>query len=939
MITRFGGLHMLGPANGALVADSGSLTGRRAAVPRSTAAELIAEPVYAQPGTPGDPDDWPFAARCAELDRIRAALARGRSAVLFGKPGVGKSTLLRAALEQAATGNTAVAKVVAARPDTASESLDAWLGTHRTSSEDRAGGGAHTQESADDRRMVLGVDNAHLLNSASAERLHHLAAHYRLTLITTMRSSASLPEVINQLWVDRLAERIDVEPFDGSGVTDVLRAKLGGQVDARTVARLHQVTVGNAQFLRELVDQALAEGSLRLAGGVWQWSGLVGTAGRLVDVVRLRLGDLAPQEAELINMLALAGSLEVDLPVVASLGQVAESLNQRGIAVTERIGRTLRLRLAYPLYNEVMVATMPELTARRLRIRLAEVLEQVGTHNQHDKLLAQVLRIEAGQAIDLDWLLAAAKTASKRADFVLVERFTRPALHHCGDDIAAVEVALLLGHALAEQGRFAEVESTLAAVSTTVPAARAELARVRARNMATRLYRADAALAILDEVIGVLPAADAWLLYATRAYVGILADRLADVLATGTALLAGQAPESALSQALVPAMAFVSDAMGDSRTTVELLKWCRPALPGWADRSWCAHQVATAQAAFLMGHRGDLVAALNRLHRRPIDDSEPSVSLRVTLLRAQLNRSTGRFADAIDKFRTAYEFSDARTWFTSRSWILAQLAGTLAEAGQLDGAMRMLAEARSLHDTVVPCSIDGDGVALETVVVLAHSGERAKAVTVARELAERCSSAGRLTQAIAALHLAARLGDARAVLDRCTTLASNVNALVPRAYADHVRALALNNGDALAHAADRFAVLGLIPLAAEAAAQACAAHRTLGRRKKMRTMATRCHELLAQFAGTLPVWVRADPLPPAQHSVLTEREREVATLAAKGLSNRDIASRLVVSVRTVENHLQRAYGKLGIASRAHLALSLCGPLSAPQGIVVNCPVR
>lgn len=906
-------------------------------IPRgSTAAELIAEPVRAEPGTTGGADEWPLAARCAELDAITAALARGRSVVLFGKAGVGKSRLLRAALEQAATGGAAVAT---ARPDTAAGSLDAWLGEHRVSSQDRAGGAARTQESADGRRMVLGIDDAHLLNPASAERLHHLAAYRRVTLITTVRSSAAAPEVINWLWVDRLAERVEVEPFGAPGVGEVLRAKLGGHVDVRTVTRLCAVTVGNAQFLRELVDHALAEGSLRLFGGVWEWSGLADTAGRLVDVVRLRLGDLAPDEAELVNMLSLAGSLGVDLPVVADFGQVAESLNQRGIVVAERIGRTLRLRLAYPIYNEVVVATMPELTARRLRIRLVEAIEHVGTHNQHDKLLAQLLRVEAGQVIEPVQMLAAAKTANELADLVLVERFTRLALHHSGDAAAAVESALLLGHALAGQGRFTEVESTLAGVSATVPpAARAELARVRATNMATRLYRADAALAIMDEVIGALPAADAGLLHATRAYIGILADQLADVVATGTTLLAGQPPESALSQALVPAVAFASDAMGDSRTTVALLKRCQPALAGWADQSWCAHQVATAQAAFLMGRRGDLAAALDRLHQHPIDDSEPGVGVWVTVLRAQLNRSSGRFADAIDKFRTAHELADARDWFASRSWILAQLAGTLAEAGQLSAAVRTLAEARSLHDTVAPCSIDGDGVELETVVVLAHSGERAKAAAVARELAERCSSAGRLLQAIAALHLAARLGDARAVADRCAALASKVSALVPRAHADHVRALAGNDGDTLAHAADRFAELGLIPLAAEATAQACAAHRAVGRRRKMRTTAAKCHELLAQFAGTLPVWVRADPLPAAQHSVLTERESEVAMLAAGGLSNRDIASRLVVSVRTVENHLQRVYGKLGIATRANLALSLCGQLSAPQGIAVPPPL-
>jgi DNA-binding NarL/FixJ family response regulator len=51
---------------------------------------------------------------------------------------------------------------------------------------------------------------------------------------------------------------------------------------------------------------------------------------------------------------------------------------------------------------------------------------------------------------------------------------------------------------------------------------------------------------------------------------------------------------------------------------------------------------------------------------------------------------------------------------------------------------------------------------------------------------------------------------------------------------------------------------------------------------------------------------------------LTPREREVAALAAAGLSNRAIAERLVLSRRTVENHLQHVYGKLGATSRVEL---------------------
>ena len=52
---------------------------------------------------------------------------------------------------------------------------------------------------------------------------------------------------------------------------------------------------------------------------------------------------------------------------------------------------------------------------------------------------------------------------------------------------------------------------------------------------------------------------------------------------------------------------------------------------------------------------------------------------------------------------------------------------------------------------------------------------------------------------------------------------------------------------------------------------------------------------------------------------LSTREREVAILVAQGLSNRDIAERLVVSERTAENHVQRLLNRLGLRSRTQVA--------------------
>ena len=57
-------------------------------------------------------------------------------------------------------------------------------------------------------------------------------------------------------------------------------------------------------------------------------------------------------------------------------------------------------------------------------------------------------------------------------------------------------------------------------------------------------------------------------------------------------------------------------------------------------------------------------------------------------------------------------------------------------------------------------------------------------------------------------------------------------------------------------------------------------------------------------------------------SGLTPTESRVAGLVAQGLSNKQVATELVVSVKAVEAHLTRIYAKLGVHSRAELVRSL-----------------
>src|SRR6202023_1936060 len=55
---------------------------------------------------------------------------------------------------------------------------------------------------------------------------------------------------------------------------------------------------------------------------------------------------------------------------------------------------------------------------------------------------------------------------------------------------------------------------------------------------------------------------------------------------------------------------------------------------------------------------------------------------------------------------------------------------------------------------------------------------------------------------------------------------------------------------------------------------------------------------------------------------LTTREREIAVHVASGLSNREIAARLVISKRTVDAHVNHIFAKLGLSSRVQLTIWL-----------------
>ncbi|HEX2284550.1 MAG TPA: helix-turn-helix transcriptional regulator, partial [Mycobacterium sp.] len=95
--------------------------------------------------------------------------------------------------------------------------------------------------------------------------------------------------------------------------------------------------------------------------------------------------------------------------------------------------------------------------------------------------------------------------------------------------------------------------------------------------------------------------------------------------------------------------------------------------------------------------------------------------------------------------------------------------------------------------------------------------------------------------------------------------------------------------------------------------------RDRGRRGSSLTAAAMAQRLAAETgADTHALRASVTELP------LTERQREIVTLAARGLSNREIAEQLVLSVRTVEGHLFQASLNAGVNTREELIALLHG---------------
>jgi DNA-binding CsgD family transcriptional regulator len=276
----------------------------------------------------------------------------------------------------------------------------------------------------------------------------------------------------------------------------------------------------------------------------------------------------------------------------------------------------------------------------------------------------------------------------------------------------------------------------------------------------------------------------------------------------------------------------------------------------------------------------------------------------------------GRLATARRYYAEAAGLAEASHFVGPRRLALSGLALACAMLGDADGAAEVLAE-RDVGPSF--CFREPEQELADAWTAFA-SRRPVEAAERFRDAAARAASTGHRTIESWLLHDLVRT-NGEDISARLRELASACDSPLVSARARHAAALRSRNASELAGVASDFEAMGAMLLAAEAASGAAEAFDRAGDRRSATAALRRAAELAAACEGAAtPALFRARPAVP-----LSGREREIVRLAAEGLASKDIANRLFLSVRTVNNHLQHAYTKLGVTSRAGLAEALGSP--------------
>lgn len=744
---------------------------------------------------------------------------------------------------------------------------------------------------------LLVVDDAPLLDDASASSLYQLLRVFGVPALLTARDEHPLRGAVARLLHEGLVSLTELGGLSLEQTHEALRRRLDGAPSPDSLARVHRLTRGNPLFLRELT--LAAERVDQLRPGPF---GIEIVEARLPDhilaTVAERLTELQPEQRVFAEMLAVAQpwSPAATRPEETA---IAQDLVDAGVVSPVDGTGSGYLHLAHPVFAEALLAGLDARTRAARQRTAAQRLRALGDPSSH--FLAVSLEEAAAAADGLagpstDDLVWASRTAHAMGEHEHALRFA--------DRVLAVELradaALQRASALSALGSFDEADVAFAAAAEAagdeetiglIHLRWGQHTAVRRHEPATAVARVSDVLATATPAVRALVQHDLakWRLMAGDA------DALegdVDPAATGPAALTAM-----IGSAMIATMA---GRVTEGRLAVEA---------GRALADQYTHLVPFGGSlldlsAFLaLVGDGRIAEAREQVenHRmEPFTDSAGIWSYSLALIHAH----AGRLHDAMPLAALAIDQLRWRDFTGLVGPAIALHATISAQTGAAGSALASLAEIAASLGADVKVLLQA---AEAEAWIAAVEGEPGSVGEIIAPAVRRGVDLGHHVLAALSATVAIRLGAAAAVRDDLERAAAESDS----ALVTLVARLATAVG-----ARDVTAILDLAP-ALERAGVIAVAHDAL-RDAAGWSGSPLARQALAQARGLERLIVAPGGATRNAVAGLTEREWEIAQAAARRERSREIAQRLGVSVRTVDNHLASVYRKLGVAGRPEL---------------------
>lgn len=890
--------------------------------------------------------EWSVAARGREMARVKEALARPDvlGVVITGAQGVGKSSMGRLVvssldnnpyvihLRSASTGESVpygcFSFMLARLPQKYLASPTGIL----------QGITAMIREDAGDRDVILVLDNPGGTDEMSTGVLMNILLTGAARIVAIAQQPSDLPVDFHWfLQEGRLAE-VQLETLGHEQTAEVLGTMLGHRLTAALVSRLHTVSGGNPLLLESLVAEQRAAGNLVLVNSVWTLRGELDleSAHGLEEVVRARWTRESPEAREIIEMLACARK--------ARLGRLAALYDTKTLADMEEAGlisvdaspeRWTSLRQQYLADIVRSWLTVPR--RRQLRAALLDGQEpDAAEMSVQEVLWYAALSHDAQVPLSPAHALAAARAAVRRFDPLLALK--------CAEGIQRSDPEWVAGQCRKADALIlrAEYDRALAEVEDV---SREQIERLSAVELAAYFAaranalrwvpgRAGDGSAAIREGRERLDAlrhrhtgdhenpgihenpeiqeqlADAGRRldleeYAHAAYLGdyrAVIDRL-------EAASADREPahlEHSIACGVILIEAYtVTGRELDALRLVEFVAQRMESLPethGLRD-----HFRLTAFCANLLA--GQWRSCLRLLGSGPLA-SPSELQYRGAVLELAVgmaNLFAGRGDKALDSLLPAVAQLEHRSIMGLLQLAYAATAFAYAQLGDSPNAYSYLAMEGGAGATGAFLSDRGREFCSDMARRwLGEPEARERLIAAAKE----DLALGRYTTA--GLNLVGATVNGRDEDFRLMEeIAGHRQGPLARLSALMAKGCLGQSPRIMMEAADLAASLELDAMEARCVALALDYSRSVADHTTLRQAQARL-DRLSQLLVELPV------VPRGNAPLLTERERQIARMAGHGVSNRDIAKDIGVSVRTVEGHLYQVFAKLSVSSRRDL---------------------